>query len=88
MILPSATRRNINTVTRRKLMIYGRPTSGKTVFLDKAPDPLNLNTDGNIQFVTMQYIPIKDTYEGRQKILAWDVFKKVMDELERTAGQN
>jgi hypothetical protein len=69
-------------------MIYGRPTSGKTVFLDKAPDPLNLNTDGNIQFVTMQYIPIKDTYEGRQKILAWDVFKKVMDELERTAGQN
>ena len=54
MILPSATRRNIGTVTRRKLMIYGRPTSGKTVFLDKAPDPLNLNTDGNIQFVTKE----------------------------------
>lgn len=56
--------------------------------MDSAPSPLNLNTDGNIQFVTMQYLPIKDTMEGRQKILAWDVFKKAIDELEKTAGQN
>ena len=45
--------------------------------------PLNLNTDGNIQFVTQQYLPIKDTYEGRQKVLAWDNFKKTIDELEK-----
>lgn len=88
MILPSAERRDITKVTKRKLFIYGRPTSGKTVFLDKSPDPLNLNTDGNIQFVTMQYIPIKDTMEGRQKIPAWKVFKDTVDELERTAESN
>ena len=73
---------------KRKLWIYGGAFSGKTTFMDSAPSPLNLNTDGNIQFVTMQYLPIKDTMEGRQKILAWDVFKKAIDELEKTAGQN
>lgn len=88
MILPSAERRKIGEVTRRKLWIYGSAFSGKTTFMDKAPDPLNLNTDGNIQFVTMQYIPIKDTMEGRQKVLAWKNFKDTIDELERTAGQN
>ena len=36
----------------------------------------------------MQFVPIKDTMEGRQKVLAWKVFKDTIDELERTAGQN
>ena len=88
MILPSAERRKIGEVTRRKLWIYGSAFSGKTTFMDKAPDPLNLNTDGNIQFVTMQYIPIKDTMEGRQKVFAWKNFKDAVDELEKTAGKN
>lgn len=88
MILPVAERRQVGQITRRKLWIYGSAFSGKTTFMDKAPDPLNLNTDGNIQFVTMQYIPIKDTMEGRQKVLAWKNFKDTVDELERTAGQN
>lgn len=88
MILPSAERRQVGQTTKRKLWIYGGAFSGKTTFVDSAPDPLNLNTDGNIQFVTMAYQPIKDTMEGRQKVLAWDVFKKTIDELERTAGQN
>lgn len=86
--LPKPTRRHAGETARRKLWIYGGPFSGKTTFADKAPGPLNLNTDGNINFVTMQYVPIKDTYEGRQKILAWQTFKDVIDELERTAGQN
>lgn len=88
MILPSAGRRQVGQTTKRKLWIYGGAFSGKTTFMDKAPAPLNLNTDGNIQFVTMQFIPIKDSMEGRQKILAWKVFKNAIDELERTAGQN
>ena len=88
MILPSAERRQIGQVTRRKLWIYGSAFSGKTTFMDKAPDPLNLNTDGNIQFVTMQFIPIKDTMEGRHKVFAWKNFKDAIDELEKTAGQN
>jgi phage nucleotide-binding protein len=88
MILPSAERRQVGQTTKRKLWIYGGAFSGKTTFADQAPAPLNLNTDGNIQFVTMPFIPIKDTFEGRQKVLAWKVFKDTLDELEKTAGQN
>lgn len=83
MILPKAERRQVGQTTKRKLWIYGGAFSGKTTFMDSAPMPLNLNTDGNIQFVTQQYLPIKDTYEGRQKVLAWDNFKKTIDELEK-----
>lgn len=86
MNLPSSERRTVGQTTRRKLWIYGGAFSGKTTFMDKAPTPLNLNTDGNIQFVTMAYLPIKDTMEGRQKVLAWDVFKQTIDELEK--GEN
>lgn len=83
MLLPKAERREIGATTKRKLWLYGGAFSGKTTFVDSAPMPLNLNTDGNIQFVTMQYIPIKDTFEGRIKIKAWENFKKIIDELEK-----
>ena len=83
MQLPSTERRQVGKTTKRKLWIYGSAFSGKTTFMDKAPNPLNLNTDGNIQFVTMPTVPIKDTYEGRQKVLAWEVFKSYIDELEK-----
>ena len=83
MLLPSSERRQVGQTTKRKLWIYGGAFSGKTTFMDKAPNPLNLNTDGNIQFVTMPFLPIKDTYEGRQKVLAWQVFKNAIDELEK-----
>ena len=83
MVLPSSERRQVGQTTKRKLWIYGGAFSGKTTFMDEAPNPLNLNTDGNIQFVTMPFLPIKDTYEGRQKVLAWQVFKNVIDELEK-----
>lgn len=88
MILPSSERRTVGQTTKRKLWIYGGAFSGKTTFMDSAPAPLNLNTDGNVQFVTMQYVPIKDTMEGRQKVLAWVNFKDTIDELEKTAGKN
>ena len=83
MLLPKAERRQVGQTTKRKLWIYGGAFSGKTTFMDSAPMPLNLNTDGNIQFVTMPFIPIKDSYEGRMKVLAWDNFKKTIDELEK-----
>lgn len=88
MILPKAERREVGKITRRKLWIYGSAFSGKTTFVDQAPAPLNLNTDGNIQFVTQQYLPIKDTFEGRQRILAWQVLKNAIDELEKTSDTN
>lgn len=88
MILPKAERRKPGQTTKRKLWLYGGAFSGKTTFVDQAPMPLNLNTDGNIQFVTQAVFPIKDTFEGRIKVLAWDNFKKAINELETTAGTN
>nr|WP_308742130.1 AAA family ATPase [uncultured Anaerocolumna sp.] len=87
MLLPKNQRRSIGGTTRRKIWIYGAAFSGKTTMLDKAPSPLNLNTDGNIQFVTMPYVAIKDevTVTGRMtnRKFAWEVFKDVIAELEK-----
>lgn len=87
MNLPSTERRQVGQTTKRKLWIYGAAFSGKTTMLDDAPNPLNLNTDGNIQFVTMPYISIKDevTVNGRitNRKFAWEVFKNTIAELEK-----
>lgn len=85
MNLPSAERRTIKKDSYKKIWIYGAPFSGKTTCIDKAPTPLNLNTDGNIKYVTMPAEPIRDDVrvEGRQTIItpAWEKFKNVIDEL-------
>jgi phage nucleotide-binding protein len=87
MNLPSCERRNITETKKRKIWIYGAAFSGKTTMLDDAPNPLNLNTDGNIQFVTMPYVSIKDevTVNGRMtnRKFAWEVFKDTIGELEK-----
>lgn len=85
--LPENKRRNIKAVEKRVLWIYGVPFCGKTTFANNFPDPLMLNTDGNIKFVDAPYIRIKDEVrvEGRQtkRTLAWDVFKDTISELEK-----
>lgn len=87
MILPSIERREIGKARKRKIWIYGDAFTGKTTMLDDAPNPLNLNTDGNIEFVTMPYIAIKDivTVEGRvtKRKFAWEVLKETIEELEK-----
>ena len=82
MALPSTSRVAIDATTHKKIWMYGSPFSGKTTVCDDAPTPLNLNTDGNVKNVTMARLPIKDTMDGRQKKLAWDVFKGAIDDLE------
>lgn len=85
--LPENKRRNIEAVEKRVLWIYGVPFCGKTTFANNFPNPLMLNTDGNIKFVDAPYIRIKDEVrvEGRQtkRTLAWDVFKDTISELEK-----
>lgn len=87
MLLPKNERRQISTIKRKTLWIYGAPFSGKTWFANSFPSPLMLNTDGNIDFVDAPYIPIRDevTVEGRiaKRKFAWDVFKDVIAELEK-----
>ena len=87
MLLPENKRRDIQKINKKVIWIYGVPFSGKTFFANKFPDPLMLNTDGNIRFVDAPYIAIKDhvKVEGRQtkRTLAWEIFKDVIAELEK-----
>ncbi|MFM1602051.1 AAA family ATPase [Helcococcus ovis] len=87
MLLPSVERRNIEENKKHVLWIYGSPFSGKTTFANKFPNPLMLNTDGNIKFVDAPFIKIANNVEMNGRIkntqLAWDVFKEVIDELEK-----
>lgn len=87
MLLPKNERRNIEEVKKRTIWIYGAPFCGKTTFANAFPDPLMLNTDGNIKFVDAPFIRIKDEVhtEGRQtkRTLAWAVFKEAIEELEK-----
>ena len=86
-LLPKNERRDISKITKKVIWLYGAPFSGKTYFANKFPDPLMLNTDGNVKFVDAPYVPIKDqvTVEGRltKRKPAWEVFKEVIDELEK-----
>lgn len=87
MVLPKNERQVVGTTNFMKGWIYGAPFSGKTTFLDKAPDPLNLNTDGNTKYVTQQRVFIRDevTTTGRitNRKFAWEVFKDTITELEK-----
>lgn len=87
MELPKNERRKVGQVNKRTLWLYGRPFSGKTTLADAAPDPLMLNTDGNVTYVTAPFIPIKDEVKtaGRmiKRTFAWEVFKDAITELEK-----
>lgn len=85
-MLPSTKRVAIAQSNHKKLWLYGLPFSGKTTVVDQAPTPLNLNTDGNVKYVTMARLPIKDevTKEGRitKRKFAWEKFVEAVEELE------
>ena len=87
MKLPENKRRSIDEVTKRVMWIYGAPFSGKTTFANNFPDPLMINTDGNIKYVDAPYIRIRDEIkvEGRitKRTFAWLIFKDVITELEK-----
>lgn len=87
MNLPENKRRNIEKISKKTIWLYGSPFSGKTTFANKFPDPLMLNTDGNIKFVDAPFIPIRDEVKvtGRmtQRKFAWEVFKEAIAELEK-----
>lgn len=89
-MLPSTNRVEIEKASKKKLWIYGQPFSGKTTFTDQSPTPLNLNTDGNVKYVTMPRMAIKDevTVEGRitKRKFAWETFKETIADLEKGSG--
>ena len=86
MLLPENKRRTIETTTKKVVWLYGSPFSGKTTFANQFPDPIMINTDGNIKFVDAPYISIRDEVKknGRmtERKMAWETFKEVVAELE------
>ncbi len=87
MNLPKNERRSIEQVQKKVVWLYGAPFSGKTTFANEFPDPLMLNTDGNIKFVDAPYLSIKDQVEvtGRmtKRTKGWEIFKDIISELEK-----
>lgn len=84
--LPKNERRTIDATAKKVVWLYGSPFSGKTTFANAFPDPLMLNTDGNIKFVDAPYIHLKDVVTGDRLVkrtFAWEIFKDVITELEK-----
>lgn len=84
-MLPENKKRDVQASRKVKLYLYGSPMSGKTTFANGFPEPLMLNTDGNIQYVDAPYIAIRDqvSMDGRIKKVkfAWEIFKEAVDEI-------
>ena len=84
-MLPENKKRDVQASRKVKLYLYGSPMSGKTTFANGFPEPLMLNTDGNIQYVDAPYIAIRDQVrmDGRIKKVkfAWEIFKEAVDEI-------
>lgn len=87
MKLPTSERRNVEKVEKRVFWLYGAPFSGKTTFANSFPNPIMLNTDGNIRFVDAPYISIANQVENTGRVtkttLAWDILKDSISELEK-----
>lgn len=88
MLLPKNERRNIESISKKVVWLYGVPFSGKTFLANQFPDPLMLNTDGNIKFVDAPYIAIRDEVKNDgsrnpKRTLAWQIFKDAITELEK-----
>ncbi|WP_423360488.1 AAA family ATPase [Melissococcus plutonius] len=87
MVLPSVERRDIEKVTKRVMWWYGAPFTGKTTLANEFPNPLMLNTDGNIRFVDAPFVSIADKVEvkGRitETIKAWEILDETILDLEK-----
>ena len=59
-----------------KMMLYGEPGVGKSVFASKAPRPFFITTDGNYEWLTDFGAKIED----HKQVYSWDEAKKVFAE--------
>lgn len=84
MKLPQNKRRDIANAPSEgiKVWLYADPFVGKTTFADQWPNAINLNTDGNIKYVSTPYLTIsEDALKGES---AWSAFVETVDQLTRT----
>lgn len=86
LVLPKNERRERKIDEKPDFWIYADSYVGKSTFVDKIPNLLFLNTDGNTDNTTAPVIRIKDevTKTGRvtNRKFAWDVFLGTISDLE------
>lgn len=63
-----------------KMVLYGEPGVGKSVFASKAPKPFFITTDGNYEFLEDFGAKEKDHIQ----VNSWNEFKKVVSKLDLT----
>lgn len=87
MNLPENKKKKPKVNDKPDVFLYGDSYVGKSTFADKIPNLLFINTDGNTDELESPYIAIANevTMNGRmiQTKLAWEVFKEVVEELEK-----
>lgn len=90
MLLPKNERKPQGAIIKKAVWIYGAPFSGKSTIANDFPDPLFLNTDGNLKFLPGGEPPKVEianrvVVEGRQTktTMAWEIFKQAISELEK-----
>lgn len=76
-MLPKNEKVERDKTSQIKIWIYGEPTIGKTIFANKFPEPLFLNTDGNVKYIDSPVLPIV-AKPGKE---AWEVFIEAIDEI-------
>ena len=79
-MLPENKKINRDPSSQIKLWIYGEPTIGKTIFANKFPDVLFLNTDGNIKYIDSPVAPIIPSKTEEP----WEKFINTINELVTT----
>lgn len=90
-MLPKNERRSRNPAHNVKVMLYGAPFSGKTYAANTFPDPLFLNTDGNINSFDAPFKELADVVQnvelpgGRittKVTSSWEEFLNTITELQ------
>lgn len=86
--MPKLERRKLTAINRKRIFIFGAPMCGKTFFANKFPEPLMLNTDGNLTMdnaaASIRITAQAEVINGRVKnTAAWDYFIEAVDMLER-----
>lgn len=86
--MPKLERRKLNAINRKRIFLYGAPMCGKTFFANKFPEPLMLNTDGNLTMdnaaASIRITAQVEVVNGRvKKTPAWEYFIEAVDMLER-----
>ena len=82
-MLPANEKRKVTKGDRFKVMFYGQPFTGKTTLANQFPDPIFLNTDGNINTFDSPFIQLKYEYAGPVRVKhPWEVFKNAIKALQ------